>query len=144
MGHRKLRLYGDADLDGVVEDYLRAHKWVNYVGARELGYATRGDDHHYQEAAGRRRALVTHDDGYLAPRYRVQQTAGIIVIRRGRNRSDVATAFNRFLLWWWAPALGQERPNLGNMKVELSVDGFHYWMYTEDGQDEEDYWTYAI
>ena len=145
MSRRKLRIYGDEDLDANLEEWLRAHKWVNYESARDLGFQNRGDDHHYQEAYRRRRVLVSHDPDYLNNTlFPLQQTHGVIVIKRGQTPLDVAVALDRFMRWAWGPFVRdyRERGVLGPQKVRLSTEGFHYQMRTSDGAEIEDYFPF--
>jgi len=145
MSRRKLRIYGDEDLDADLEEWLRTHKWVNYEGARDLGFQNRGDDHHYQEARKRRRVLVSHDPDYLDDTlFPLQQTDGVIVIKRGQARQDVAVALEKFMRWAWGPFIREytERGVLGWHKVRLSTEGFHYRMRTWDGGQVEDYFPF--
>jgi hypothetical protein len=140
MGRRKLRIYGDADLDSDLEAHLRGHNWINYVGTKEHGLSDRGDDHHYQMARKDGRVLLTHDDGYLNNRvFPMLETDGVIVLKRGAGLDHVAIAFERLLRWYWGPVLRKSRGTLGYMKINLSRDGFHYWGRTYEGQDEEGY-----
>jgi hypothetical protein len=142
MGRRKLFLYGDADLDSEFEQYLRMHNWVNYEGARGLGLAGRSDRFHFREAFRKKRVLICHDDGYLAKStYPLHRTNGVIVIRRGRDWTYAADAFERFVRAMWAPVF-RDVVNvsiLGYAKVSLSRDGFHLWGRTTDGQVFEEY-----
>lgn len=127
MGKRKLGIYGDADLDPEIESYLKQHKWLSYVGARERQVAGRDDSHHYSEAFKLGRVLVTHDDGYINNRkYPIQETHGVIILRQ-RSLDYVAVSMERFLRWYWEPMYRHQRGVLGFMKVDLSADGFHYW-----------------
>ena len=141
MGRRKLRVYGDADLDTDFEDYLRDHKWVNYTGARDLGFADRDDQHHYREASRQERVLVTHDDDFLNnTRYALQETEGVIVVKRAQGLEAQAVAFERFLRQVW-PQFRDEQGwrVLGFFKINLSTQGFHWWRRTASGSQEEGY-----
>lgn len=141
MGRRKLRIYGDADLEAELEEYLRNHNWINYEGARELGFSGRDDEHHYREALRRERVLVTHDDDFLNnSRYALHETEGVIVIKRGQSLEAQAFAFERFLRQAW-PAFRDEREwrVLGFFKVSLSAQGFHWWSRNADGNETEGY-----
>jgi predicted nuclease of predicted toxin-antitoxin system len=145
MSRRKLRIYGDEDLDAKLEEWLRVHKWVNYVGARDLGFQNRGDDHHYQEAYKRHRVLASHDPDYLDDTlFPLQKTEGVIVIKRGQTPQDVAVALEFFMRWAWGPFIRDymDRGVLGFQKVRLSTGGFHYRMRTGEGGEVEDYFPF--
>jgi predicted nuclease of predicted toxin-antitoxin system len=145
MSRSKLRIYGDEDLDANLEVWLRGQKRVNYEGARDLGFQNRGDDHHYQEAYKRHRVLISHDPDYLDDTlFPLQQTEGVIVIKRGQTPQDVAVALEMFMRWAWGPFIRdyRERGVLGEMKVRLSTGGFHYRMRTLDGGEVEDYFPF--
>jgi hypothetical protein len=142
MGRQKLRLYGDADIEGALEDHLRQHKHVNYRGTRELRSTTRDDRHHYRESLKQRRVLISHNDDFLDnEKYPLHETDGVIVVKRRQDLQTQALAFEKFLRWFWGPVIrdGQGSSTLGFFKIELSVDGFHYWRRLVDGSSEEDY-----
>ncbi|MCH8814588.1 MAG: hypothetical protein IH957_05730 [Chloroflexi bacterium] len=142
MAGRKLRVYGDADLEVELEQYFRDHKSVNYESARDLGYAGHEDEHHYREALKRRRLLVTHDGDYLNDsKFPLQETDGVLVLKRGQNLEAQTMALEKFLRWVWVPIFRDDSnySALGHVKVELSGDGYHWWMHTTDGNVEEGY-----
>lgn len=141
MGRRKLRVYGDADLEAELEDYLRNHKWINYEGARELGFSGRDDEHHYREASKRERVLVTHDEDFLNnAKFPLQETDGVIVIKRGGGLAAQLIALERFLSEVW-PDFRDERGwrALGFFKARLTAQGFHWWGRTAEGKETEGY-----
>ncbi len=140
MTRRKLRLYGDADIDTDLEKYLRQHKRINYTGARDIRLSARPDTDHYRHAFKDNRVLVTHDDGYLNNHeYPIIQTHGVLVLKRGSGGHYVQQAFERLLKHYWGPVLSDDRRTLGYMKLNLSVEGFHYWGRTVEGQQDEGY-----
>lgn len=145
MSRQKIHLYGDADLESELEDRLRGHAWVNYVGAKELGYGRRDDDFHFREAARRQRVLVSHDDDYLDNSdFPLQQTNGVLVIKRGQGFEGVALALEKFLRWVWGPLFRDEGggPTFGPVKVSLSNDGFHWWARTGSGTMDDEYYPF--
>jgi hypothetical protein len=140
MGGRKLRIYGDADIEGALEAHLKCHKRINYRGTRDLDSHTREDLHHYREARKLRRVLVTHDDDFLDDeKYPLHETEGVIVVKRRQSLEVQALALEKLLMWFRGGADGNGMSTLGRFKVELSVDGFHYSRRLADGSSEEGY-----
>ncbi len=150
MSKRKLRLYGDADLDGEIEGWLLGHKWTNFVSCKPTDLSTpdtstRDDGFHYRESAKQGRVLITNDDDYMDnSRFALQETSGVIVLKRGQAKTDMVVSFNKFLYWIWGPFAREYRitGTLGRMKVHLSKDGFHYKARRNDGMDVEDYYPF--
>lgn len=140
MGRRKLKTYGDADIEGALESYLRRHKKINYVGTRDLRSETREDLYHYREARKQRRVLVSHNDDFLDnEKYPLHETEGVIVVKRKQSLEIQALALDKFITWLRVGTNADGTSTLGCFKVQLSADGFHYWRRHKDGNSEEGY-----
>jgi predicted nuclease of predicted toxin-antitoxin system len=128
MKFGKTRFYADEDVEEDLISYIR-EKGYKVFSVRELGFQSRDDRFHLQEARRRKCVLLTRDQDFLNHRrfpVRELKDTAIIILRTELSSSNPVNAGYLLicLLEELAPSGNQ---NLNGMKVELQGSKMQFY-----------------
>lgn len=116
----KAKLYADENIEAYLVEHLR-NQGLTVDYAIELGYQSRDDQFHFQEARRRKAFLLTKDIGFLDnkkfPYNNLRDTA--IVVLRTEKGPIARLDFGYALVALFDHIVASGRKNLAGLKIEI-------------------------
>jgi hypothetical protein len=129
----RVKFYADENIDIGLIQYLRKVHKVNITSALEMGFHSREDHFHFQEAKRQKRFLLTCDKDFLNhSRFPFNQMLGAVIL-------DVPSGFPGlgWMSWWLEEHIVPSGKEIRGTKIVLHAESIDIYFIDETGKIEK-------